>query len=539
MRNMDEFGSYSGWQDRAPWELTPAQARQERHSCRQVEELGFGSAERCKVVEQGKERRAQANAKRAAEQARRQAQQTARREAAHRAAAEAVRRSTPERPVEAKRPAQQAPIPPEKQPPAAGTAARPKKKNPLGWVLLFFACCFAVNAAVGWLRSADFELDVDSWTEGDYSEEDGDEDDFFYRFWNEEVDGEEETYSLPSYEGDSSGLSVALQSAVGKRALSYQELYEKCRPSMVSITVTAGRSGATGSGIILTEDGYILTCHHVVEDAEYCYVVTSDDQSYEATLVGSDAQTDLAVLKIDAEGLVPAELGDSDELRIGDEALAIGDPLGESFRATLTNGIISGINRSVTSNGYSMTLIQTTAAVNSGNSGGGLFNIYGQVVGVVNLKMVNGSSDEATVEGMGMAVPTVTVKSIVEVLASEGTVRRPVLGISCSSIDELTAGMTGIPTGLLIQSIDPLSDCGAQGLQVYDLITEVNGIPLCTVEEFKEITADCEIGDTVILTVYRDNNLDLDQEDGETEEDYDYQYFGEVEVALMDSTLVS
>lgn len=559
MRDMDRYGSYSGWQGREPWELSPAQVRQERRSCRKVDEIGNSKTEHCRVIEQEKAERAAADARRTEEQARKRAQQIARRDAVHQAAMEAVRSSTPEQPVAVAKPVQKAPasqgqkalVPPARKPPAPGAAgAAPlrggsRKRRGKGnwvWLIVAFAILFGV---MGGILDSDLE---DDQTEGNYSA--GNDDDGFFHyfggdesFWNEEADGEEETYTLPLYEGDSTGLVLELQSSSGKRALSYQELYEKCRPSMVSITVMAGQSGATGSGIVLTEDGYILTCHHVIEDSERCIVLTWDDQSYEAELVGSDAQTDLAVLKIPAEGLTPAELGNSDELRVGDEALAIGDPLGESFRATLTNGIISGINRSVSSKGYAMTLLQTTAAVNSGNSGGGLFNIYGQAVGVVNLKMVNGSS-EATVEGMGMAVPTVTVKSVVEMLAAEGLVRRPVLGISCSSIDEITASMTGMPVGLLVQSIDEGSDCAAQGLQLYDIITEVNGVPLCTVQEFKELTASYSIGDTVCLTVYRDNNLELEEEPAEDEdtpvyEEYDYQYYGEIEVKLVDSSVVN
>ncbi|MCD8086912.1 MAG: trypsin-like peptidase domain-containing protein, partial [Clostridiales bacterium] len=384
--------------------------------------------------------------------------------------------------------------------------------------------------------------------------DDGDNDFFYYYSEGDEDSSEEEqSYELPAYTGDSSDLSITLASSEGKTALTYQELYAKCLPYMVSITVTAGTTGGTGSGIILTEDGYILTCNHVVADSATCTVLTYDDVAYAATLVGSDEQTDLAVLKIEATGLTPAEFGNSDELQVGDEALVIGDPLGSNFRGSLTNGIISGVNRSVTSNGYAMTLIQTTAAVNSGNSGGALFNIYGQVVGVVNLKMVtsSSSSSSATVEGMGMAVPSTTVENIVSQLANDGTVHRPALGISCRSISEATSAITGVPEGLMVQYIYDASDCAAQGIQLYDLITAANGIPVSTVQEFKEVIADLGIGDTVTLTIYRDLNLSA-EEDGEdaadssvaaeseaaSEYEYDYQYYGEITVTLIDSLLM-
>ncbi|MCD8142912.1 MAG: trypsin-like peptidase domain-containing protein, partial [Clostridiales bacterium] len=439
-----------------------------------------------------------------------------------------------------------------------GPQAKPAKKkhSVLFWVLLVLLICVGAETVVNVVRTF-----AGISTSGNVYYEDGDDGFFYYYDDGDEgelySDAEEEEYELPAYTGDSSSLSVALVSSAGKTALTYQELYQKCLPSMVSITVTAGSSGGTGSGIILTADGYILTCNHVVEDSETCTVLTSDDTSYTATLVGSDAQTDLAILKIEATGLTPAEFGNSDELQVGDEALVIGDPLGSSFRGTLTNGIISGINRSVSSNGYAMTLIQTTAAVNSGNSGGALFNIYGQVVGVVNLKMVTSSSSEATVEGMGMAVPSATVESIVAQLAAEGVVHRPALGITCYSISEATSAVTGIPEGLMVESIYDASDCAAQGIQLYDLITAADGIPVTTVQEFKEVIADLDIGDTVTLTIYRDVNLPEDAlEDEEDEEydeadsslfdeseedeeyEYDYQYYGEITVTLIGSLLM-
>lgn len=306
-------------------------------------------------------------------------------------------------------------------------------------------------------------------------------------------------------------LNLDIQSAQELTPLSYQELYAKCLPSTVSITVVGQTGVGTGTGIVMTEDGYILTCNHVIEDGITCQVTTSDDETYDALLVGGDAQTDLAVLKIEAEGLTPAQFGDSDELTVGDEALAIGDPLGTELRGTLTNGIISAINRNVTVNSYSMTLIQTTAALNSGNSGGPLLNIYGQVVGVNNMKM---NSSQVTVEGLGFAVPTSVVREIVPVLSTQGKVSRPVLGITCYGIDQETMERNGEPvTGLCVATVDEGSDAYAQGLLVGDYITAVNGTPVVSVEEVKEIIEDLSIGDTVEVDVFR-----LDQETGESEE---------------------
>lgn len=296
-------------------------------------------------------------------------------------------------------------------------------------------------------------------------------------------------------------LAVELHSADGLPQLSYQALYAKCLPSTVSITVINDEGIGTGTGIIMTEDGYLLTCNHVIEGGKTCRVTTSDDQTYPALLVGGDAQTDLAILKIEAEGLTPAQFGNSDELTVGDEALAIGDPLGTELRGTLTNGIISAINRNVTVNSYSMTLLQTTAALNSGNSGGPLINIYGQVIGVNNMKM---NSNVVTVEGLGFAVPTSVVQEIVPVLAAQGKVSRPVLGITCYGIDEQTMEQNDEPTtGLRVASVNEASDAYAQGLQVGDYITAVNGVHAVSVADVKEIIADLAIGDTVELEIFR------------------------------------
>ncbi|MCD8190173.1 MAG: trypsin-like peptidase domain-containing protein [Clostridiales bacterium] len=364
-------------------------------------------------------------------------------------------------------------------------------------------------------------------------------DDFDYSYGDVESNDEtSEEYSLPLYTGDSSGLTITLNDP-GQTELTAAELYEQELPATVSITVYAGSSAAYGSGMILTEDGYLLTCAHVIEDCERATVTTSDGTAYEATLVGSDAQTDLAVLKIEAEGLTAVEFADSEQLVIGETVYTIGDPLGPQFRSSLTDGIISGLDRQISSNGYSMTLIQTTAAVNSGNSGCPLFNSRGQVVGVVNMKM-SSSSSTASIDNMGLAVPSATVKEIVETLAAEGAVSRAVLGISCYAVSSVTAQVYDIPEGLWVATIDSASDCAAQGLQVDDIITQVNGVDVSTVTDFQTVTADLEVGDTVTLTVWREPETETDEADGsasaQIEDDgYHYEYYGEITVALIDS----
>lgn len=364
--------------------------------------------------------------------------------------------------------------------------------------------------------------------------------------WNYESEDKEKTESLPAYTGVRNGVTLTLQSSAGKQALRYQELYEQCLPTTVSVSVENRDGSGSGSGVVLTEDGYLITCAHVVEDQSSAEVTTDDGKTYSAQLVGLDAQTDLALLKIDATDLTPAQFGQSEELQVGDEMLAIGDPLGANFHGTLTNGILSGIDRDVTLNGYGMTLLQTTAALNSGNSGGPLLNLYGQVVGINNMKMV---STATTVEGLGFAVPSSTVKEIIEQLAVDGGISRPVLGISCYGLDEKAAAKAGLKAGLVVAKVDAKSDCAAQGIQVDDVITAVDGVPCYTVPQFKERIGDRTIGDSVTLTVSRPKTPIQDQKtdgatsapaDGEQEvTQVEYEDVGKIIVKLVDQQMLS
>ncbi len=413
--------------------------------------------------------------------------------------------------------------------------ARRRKRRSPRWPNLLLSVLVGVLAGVILCRAGQY-MAYRTWLT-----ENGDAygDDFDYDYGDVETNDEtSDEYSLPLYTGDSSGLTVTLNDP-GEAELTAAELYEQELPATVSITVYAGSSAAYGSGMILTADGYVLTCAHVIEDSERATVTTSDGAAYEATLVGSDAQTDLAVLKIEAKGLTAVTFADSEQLTIGETVYAIGDPLGPQFRSSLTEGIISGLNRQVSSNGYSMTLIQTTAAVNSGNSGCALFNSRGQVVGVVNMKM-SSSSATASIDNMGLAVPSATVKEIVETLATEGAVSRAVLGISCYAVSSVTAQVYGIPEGLWVATIDSASDCAAQGLQVDDIITQVNGENVSTVTDFQTVTSDLEVGNTVTLTVWREPETETDEADGSASAEgedggYHYEYYGEITVALIDS----
>ena len=212
--------------------------------------------------------------------------------------------------------------------------------------------------------------------------------------------------------------------------LTLREIYIKCSPSVVSITSESRSGNSSGSGVIFSEDGYVVTNYHVIENGESYTVLLADERSQPARLVGSDPASDLAVLQVNATDLTPAEFGDSDEVYVGDAVAAIGDPLGVEFRGTMTNGIVSAINRNVNVNGRTMNLIQTNAALNSGNSGGPLINSCGQVIGINTIK-IGAFTDSAGVEGLGFAIPSAVVKDIVSQILNQGYVSgRPFLGIT-------------------------------------------------------------------------------------------------------------
>ncbi len=319
--------------------------------------------------------------------------------------------------------------------------------------------------------------------------------------------GEEEAQELPTLVERAplvEGVSLTLSPLPEGEALTYQEIYEKCLPSVVSIQAGSENAVSEGSGIVCTADGYILTNSHVIEGARWVEVVLLDgsETSYEAKLVGRDGQTDLAVLKIEAQGLTPAEFGDSSLVQVGDLALALGNPLGAQFAGTLSDGIISFRDRGVTVEGYEMELIQTTAALNSGNSGGALLNAYGQVIGVTTLKMI---SDSDTIEGLGFAIPSGTVKTVADALLAEGHISgRPTLGIlgrSLSVRECLEAGVTG---GVYVSSVEEASDAWDKGLRSGDIIVGVNGQAVSSVEDINDIKSALSAGDVLELELVRD-----------------------------------
>lgn len=285
--------------------------------------------------------------------------------------------------------------------------------------------------------------------------------------------------------------------------LSLQDIYERSIPSVVSITCRTKGSGSSGTGVILSHQGYIVTNYHVIEHAGTIHIQLTDDRVFEASVVGSDAVSDLAVLMVEADGLVPAEFGSSDNLRVGDSVVAIGDPLGVEYRGTMTNGIISAINRDVTVNGRTMNLIQTDAALNSGNSGGPLINSYGQVIGINTMK-IGAFTDNAGVEGLGFAIPSTTVKDIVDQIIAQGYVSgRPSLGLMGESISLFYQRYYRLPSGLYISEVTPGSNAEKAGIEVGDILMAFDGERIYNMSELTTMLYQYSAGDVVKLIIYR------------------------------------
>lgn len=294
----------------------------------------------------------------------------------------------------------------------------------------------------------------------------------------------------------------------------------KVRPSIVGIEVeysvnsifyrNKSTATAAGSGIIISEDGYILTNNHIVNSSSTSYyyelgkankvtvTLYNDSTKYDATIVGTDSQTDLAVIKIEKNGLKAAELGDSDAVQVGEFAMAIGNPLG--LTDSVTAGIVSAVNREVSDqDGNSYVAIQTDASINSGNSGGALVNSKGQVIGVNTLKL-SGTG----VEGVGFAIPINSTKEIYEQLIQYNKVKRPHIGIGGYDLDEQTAEDNNLVVGIYIKTIEDFSAGEKAGLKIGDVIVEVDGTKVTKMDELNAIKNQKQIGDTLKLKVFRE-----------------------------------
>lgn len=271
---------------------------------------------------------------------------------------------------------------------------------------------------------------------------------------------------------------------------------------------------ATGSGIIISEDGYILTNNHIVstssdssansdfysvsEATKVTVTLFNDETEYEAKIIGTDEQTDLAVIKIDKKDLPKAEFADSDSIKVGEFAMAVGNPLG--MQSSITCGVISAVNRKITdSNGKQFTLIQTDAAINSGNSGGALVNSQGQVIGINTLKLQG-----TGIEGMGFAIPINSTEDITSQLIQYSKVKRPYIGITGMDLDEKTAKVNNLVVGVYVKAIDDFSAAEKGGIRIGDVIIEADGQKITTMDELNELKNKHSIGDEMKIKVHRE-----------------------------------
>ena len=260
-------------------------------------------------------------------------------------------------------------------------------------------------------------------------------------------------------------------------------------------------SAAAGSGFILTDDGYIITNHHVIENSDSITVSLYDGTTYEAALIGYDASNDIAVLKVEAEGLTPVVIGDFENLNVGDSVIAIGNPLGE-LTFSLTSGAVSALDREITlSNSVTMELIQTDCAINSGNSGGALFNLYGEVVGVTNAKY-SGSGGGASIDNIGFAIPINHVKDIIKSIIENGYITKPYIGVSVTDVSRETQSY-GLPKGAAVRSIAEDGPAADTGLEESDIITAINGEEIDGSKALVDAVRNASAGDELVFKVYR------------------------------------
>ena len=324
--------------------------------------------------------------------------------------------------------------------------------------------------------------------------------------------------------GNRENSVIALNSVETGKELTAAEVYAQNVRSTVGITTSITTNfwgyqtvnAASGSGFIVTDDGYILTNYHVVEDADSITVSMYEGQTYEAELVGFDASNDVAVLKIEAEGLTPVVLGDSDNLNVGDNVVAIGNPLGE-LTFSLTSGAISSLNRNITmSNGSTMNLMQTDCAINSGNSGGALFNMYGEVIGITNAKYSSNGGGEASIDNIGFAIPINLAWEIAQSIIEKGYVSTPYIGVTVSDVGQQFQNY-GLPQGAAVQSVVEGGPAEKAGLQANDIITHIGGEEITGYAQLSQYIREAGVGGQLKLTVFRQGEtLEITVTIGET-----------------------
>ena len=313
----------------------------------------------------------------------------------------------------------------------------------------------------------------------------------------EEMASGEEEISIPTYPWGE-GVTLDIRQDRGQ-SLTAREIYQKVSPAVVTVLAQDGEKGALGSGVIFRSDGYILTNYHVLQGSRDCTVMLYNDWAYEGRYVAGDAEHDLAVLKVEAVGLPTAEFGDSDQLAVGDPVYAIGNPMGMELRGTMTEGIVSAVDRDVTVDGRVMNLIQTDASLNVGNSGGPLIDQYGQVVGIVTLKF---RTSYFSAEGLGFAIPSAAIDRMADDLLTFGELRpEPLLGVTVlSPAVQVEAGTRG----LQVRDVTPGGAADRAGVRAGDVILSAAGTELADSRDLLRVRRQLYVGDQLDLTLWRD-----------------------------------
>ena len=368
---------------------------------------------------------------------------------------------------------------------------RPVKRKRQFWILIGLACVAVTAILAAALGLLFFRLTVQL-PDGDYTYGYGED------YWPEESGYGEVT--MPAWPTGQGGV-LRVEQTHGEE-LTAQEIYRRVNPAVVQVRVQVGQQVAMGTGVIFSEDGYLLTNYHVVEGGSEGFVVLPDGSGYSACYVAGDPETDLAVLKVDGHGLPTVEFGESDFLTVGDPVYAIGNPLSYELWGTMTDGIVSAVEREVQVDSRSMTLIQTNAALNSGNSGGPLINQYGQVVGLNVIKM---SSSRLNVEGLGFAIPSATMERVVNDLLTTGQVQpQPLLGLSVlREAQQLADGSSG----LRVEEIISGGAADRAGVQVGDYALAADGCALNRSQDLLRVRRNKRLGDTMDLTLWRDGEV--------------------------------
>ena len=380
------------------------------------------------------------------------------------------------------------PLPAAAMPRISQASQMPQKHSRRGlWIFLIIAMVLIIAVVVAALTARPME-------DGGYADDGHDASSIVDIFRTEKT-------TIPRMQGEA-GVSMTCTAPSGEK-LSIQDVYAKVNPSTVLVVAESGDKASIGTGVIMTSDGYIITNAHVISGGKSCWIALDTGYPYDARLVGYDEEQDLAVLKaVDAEDLPVAEFGDSGQCRVGDTAYAIGNPLGVELRGTLTNGIISAINRDVQVEGRVMTLLQTTAALNNGNSGGPLINEYGQVIGINTLKMSGtGSEEEATVEGLGFALPSSDVCFVVNDLIATGRFRGiPTLGVTVTNSPD-NGGQ------VVVYTVEDGYGAAEAGIQPGDVLLKADGQPLHQINDLMAVRRTHLVDDTMTLTVLRDGRV--------------------------------